>query len=231
MKKLLAYSALALSMATTTMTMNTANAQTHSAPTIRTMSSAPATTSLQAGETALIVIDFQNEYFTGKMPIPDGMKALKKTQELVKFAHDKKMPVFFVRHEGPADSPLFAKGTTFSEFHKDLQPAAGDKVITKATPSSFVGTDLEKQLKDLGIKKIIVTGLMTHMCVSSTARDAVPLGFDVIIPEDATATRDLDTWDNKKVDHATLQRSALAGVADVFAEIMTTRQVMALPVK
>jgi len=57
------------------------------------------------------------------------------------------------------------------------------------------------------------------------------MGFEVIIPEDATATRDLDTWDNKKIDHATLQRAALAGVADVFAEIMTTQQVLTLPIK
>ncbi|MNP51628.1 hypothetical protein D3C76_1459680 [compost metagenome] len=52
----------------------------------------------------------------------------------------------------------------------------------------------------------------------------------MIIPEDATATRDLATWDNQIVDHAVLQRAALAGVADVFAEIKTTDQVLALPV-
>jgi len=231
MKKLLTFSTLALSMAVTALSSNIANAKTDAAPTIRTMSGAPASVFLPAGATALIVIDFQNEYFTGKMPIPDGTKALKNTQKLVKFAHSHQMPVFFVRHENPSGSALFAKGTTFAEFHKDLQPSSKDRVITKATPSSFVGTDLEKQLKSLGIKKLIVTGLMTHMCVSSTARDAVPMGFEVIIPEDATATRDLDTWDNKKIDHATLQRAALAGVADVFAEIMTTQQVLTLPIK
>jgi nicotinamidase-related amidase len=140
------------------------------------------------------------------------------------------MPVFFVRHLGPANGPLFAEGSKFAEFHKDLQPTSVDHVITKATPSSFVGTDLDKQLKKLGIKKLLVTGLMTHMCVSSTARDAVPLGYEVIIPEDATATRDLATWDNKVVDHEVLQRAALAGVADVFAEIKTTDAVLELPV-
>lgn len=72
---------------------------------------------------------------------------------------------------------------------------------------------------------------MTHMCISSTARDAVPLGYSVIIPEDATATRDLDDGKGGVVDHDTLQRAALAGVADVFAEIMTTDQVMALAVE
>ncbi|CAI0721007.1 Peroxyureidoacrylate/ureidoacrylate amidohydrolase RutB [Serratia entomophila] len=226
MKKLIACGALTLSMAASS--LGFAAAQT--APTIRTLSGAQATESLPANATALLVIDFQNEYFIGKMPIPDGLKALKNTQRLVAFAHRHNMPVFFVRHLGPANGPLFAEGSTFAEFHPELQPAAGDKVITKATPSSFVGTDLDRQLKQAGIRQLIVSGLMTHMCVSSTARDAVPLGYQVIIPADATATRSLATWDNQVVNHAVLQRAALAGVADVFAEIKTTGQVLALPV-
>lgn len=231
MKKLMAYSALALSMAAASANINAAEKTAAQAPTIRSMSQAPDTQYLEAKSTALVVIDFQNEYFSGKMPIPDGTKALNKTKQLVSFAHQHKMPVYFVRHVGPANGPLFAEGSKFAEFHKDLQPSAQDVVVTKATPSSFVGTDLDKQLKQKGIKTLIVTGLMTHMCVSSTARDAVPLGYGVIIPEDATATRDLASWDNKVVDHATLQRAALAGVADVFAEIKTTQGVLAMAVK
>jgi nicotinamidase-related amidase len=228
MKKLITGTALALSMATSSLGFADDKQR---APTIRTMSGAQASSSLPVNATALLVIDFQNEYFTGKMPIPDGSKALKNTQRLVSFAHQHKMPVFFVRHIGPANGPLFAEGSKFAEFHPDLQPSGNDRVITKATPSSFVGTDLDKQLKQAGIKKLVVSGLMTHMCVSSTARDAVPLGYEVIIPEDATATRDLATWDNQVVSHTTLQRAALAGVADVFAEIKTTDQVLALSVK
>ncbi|MDF7648504.1 cysteine hydrolase [Pantoea sp. Acro-805] len=201
------------------------------APTIRTMSGATATTQLSAKQTAVIVIDIQNEYFPGgKMPIPDGLKALQNSKRILEFAHKNGMPVFFAQHLGAADGPLFAKGSRFAEFHKDLQPGKNDRVISKATPSSFVGTDLQQQLDALGIKQLIVTGLMTHMCVSSTARDAVPLGYSVIIPEDATATRDLATWDNKVVDHKILQQNALAAVADVFAEIKTTDAVLALPV-
>ncbi|WP_434058089.1 cysteine hydrolase family protein [Enterobacter ludwigii] len=128
-------------------------------------------------------------------------------------------------------TPLFAENSVFAQFHKDLQPIAQDTIITKETPSAFVGTDLDARLKKQGIKKVIVAGLMTHMCISSTARDAVPLGYSVIIPEDATATRDLDDGKGGVVDHDTLQRAALAGVADVFAEIMTTDQVMALAVE
>lgn len=203
--------------------------------TIRAMTGAEATPSLSASETALIVVDIQNEYyasrdFRGQMVIPEGENVLKNSQKLVTYAHRVGMPVYFVRHMGPKDSPLFAEGSLSAQFHKDLQPSAQDAIITKATPSAFVGTDLDAQLKKKGIKKVIVIGLMTHMCISSTARDAVPLGYSVIIPEDATATRDLDDGKGGVVDHKTLQRAALAGVADVFAEVMTTKDVMALPV-
>lgn len=231
MKNILTSASLALAMAIS----GNAFAEDRSAskaPTIRTMSGATATQTLTAKETAVIVIDIQNEYFAGgKMPIPDGMKALNNSKRIVEFAHKNNMPVFFVQHLGDADGPLFAKGSRFAEFHKDLQPGSKDRVISKATPSSFVGTDLQQQLDALGIKQLIVTGLMTHMCVSSTARDAVPLGYAVIIPEDATATRDLATWDNNVVDHNVLQQAALAAVADVFAEIKTTDDVLALPVR
>ncbi|MGK3630353.1 isochorismatase family protein [Enterobacter cloacae] len=203
--------------------------------TIRAMTGATATSSLSASQTALIVVDIQNEYYAGKnfrgqMVIPDGDKVLKNSQKLVSYAHQKGMQVYFVRHIAPKDSPLFAEGSVYAKFHQDLQPSARDAIITKATPSSFVGTDLDAQLKKKGIKKVIVIGLMRHMCISSTARDAVPLGYNVIIPEDATATRDLDDGQGGVVDHKALQRAALAGVADVFAEIMTTKDVMALPV-
>lgn len=118
----------------------------------------------------------------------------------------------------------------YAEFHRELQPTAQDAVIAKATPSAFVATDLDAQLKKQGVTTLLVAGLMTHMCVSSTARDAVPLGYSVLIAGDATATRDLDDGAGGVVDHRVLQRAALAGVADVFAEIHSTQDILSLPV-
>lgn len=71
--------------------------------TIRAMSGAVATTSLSTSETALIVVDIQNEYyagqdFRGRMVIPDGADVLSKNKKLVEYAHQKGMPVYFVRH-------------------------------------------------------------------------------------------------------------------------------------
>lgn len=122
------------------------------------------------------------------MVIPDGQKVLDNSKKLVEFARNNGMPVYFVRHLGPADGPLFAESSVYAEFHQALQPAKGDAVITKAI--ALVGTDLDDQLKKQGIKTLIVAGLMTQMCISSTARDAVPLGYDVLIPQDATVTRE-----------------------------------------
>lgn len=204
--------------------------------TIRTMSGAAATPSLNAKETAVIVVDIQYEYYAHdgetqpKMVIPDGMAVLNNSKKIVEFARKNHMPVFFVGHVGPADGPLFQEGGRNSAFHDDLLPNQGEAVIMKATPSSFVGTDLDAQLKAAGIKQLIVIGLMSHMCISSTARDAVPLGYAVLIPDDATATRDLESWDGSVVDHKTLHRSALSGVADVFAEITLTDRLLKMPV-
>lgn len=126
--------------------------------TIRAMTGATATSSLSASQTALIVVDIQNEYYAGKdfrgqMVIPDGDKVLKNSQKLVSYAHQKGMQVYFVRHIAPKDSPLFAEGSVYARFHQDLQPSARDAIITKATPSSFVGTDLDAQLKKKGSKR------------------------------------------------------------------------------
>lgn len=202
------------------------------APTLRTLGGAARTAELPAHATALVIIDVQNEYFPGgKLLIPDGQRVLEKNQQLVDFARSHAMPLFFVQHLGPEDSPIFAKGSGFDDFHPALQPQTGDRIIQKATPSSFVGTELESQLKAAGIQQLIVSGLMTHMCVSSTARDAVPKGFNVIIPDDACATRDVADWDGKIVGHQELHRAALTAVGDVFAEVMSTEEVTALSVR
>lgn len=99
----------------------------------------------------LIVADIQNEYyagqdFRGRMVIPDGAEVLLKSKTLVDYAHQKGMP-------------LFAENSVFAQFHKDLQPTGQDIIITRETPSSFVGTDLDARLKQQGIKKLIVAGL------------------------------------------------------------------------
>lgn len=200
-------------------------------PTIRTLTGASATTQIDPSSTALIAIDFQNEYFSGKMPIPDGAAAMREARRLIEMADKHKMPVFHAQHAAPADSPIFAEGGRFFDIHPDIAPAAHHVVLKKPTPSAFAGTELEAQLKARGIKTLIITGLMTHMCVSATAFDAAPRGYHSIIASDACATRDLDQEDGGVLSHRDLHRAALRGVSDVVAEVRTTSELLALPVR
>ena len=145
-------------------------------PTIRTMAGAAAPGKFEAATTALLVIDFQNEYFNGKMPIPDGMRALRNARRLVALADQAGMPVFHVQHLSPAGAPVFASDSANVQFHDQLQPAAHHSVLQKTSVSVFPTTDIDQRLKAAGIKTLIVSGLMTH-ARSALPHDAVDAGF------------------------------------------------------
>lgn len=200
-------------------------------PTIRAMSGAKPVSELPAGKSALLVIDFQNEYFTGRMPIPDGAKALANARELITFADSHKMPVYHVQHIAPAGSAVFAIEGETVKFHPDMVPRAKDSVVQKTSVSVFASTDLDKRLKRAGIENLIISGLMTHACVAGAARDAAPLGYNVIVASDASATRDLTRINGDKIDKDTLHKAALAEVEDTFGDVLTTAQILKLPVR
>lgn len=200
-------------------------------PTIRAISGAEQIKQLPANKTALLVIDFQNEYFTGKMLIPDGAAALANTQQLIKFADSNKIPVYHVQHVAPVGSAVFAIDGETVKFHKDMQPRAKDVVLQKSTVSVFGSTDLNDQLKKAGIDTVIISGLMTHACVASAARDAAPLGYNVLVASDASATRAITRFNGQTVDKDSLHKSALAEVEDTFGDVMNTEQIIKLPVR
>ncbi|MCO7629489.1 isochorismatase family protein [Pseudomonas fluorescens] len=200
-------------------------------PTIRAMSGATPVDHLPAGKSALVVIDFQNEYFSGKMPIPDGAAALAKTRELITFADSHKIPVYHVQHIAPAGSPVFAIDGQTVKFHQDMQPRPQDVVLQKSTVSVFASTDLDQQLKKAGIQTLIISGLMTHACVAGAARDAAPLGYNVIVASDASATRAITRANGVSIDKDSLHKAALAEVEDTFGDVLSTAQIVKLPVR
>lgn len=200
-------------------------------PTIRAMSGAVPVDRLDPASTALLVIDFQQEYFTGRMPIPDGQKALTKARELIAFADQARIQVYQIQHIAPAGSAVFALGGEGVKFHPQMLPRAGDTVLQKNTVSVFGSTELDRLLKEKGIKTVIITGLMTHACVAGAARDAAPLGYQVVVASDASATRSITRADGSKIDASNLHRAALAEVEDTFGDVMTTAQIVRLPLK
>jgi len=202
---------------------------THS--TIRAMSGASPLEKIDAARTALIVIDFQNEYFTGRMPIPDGRTALENARKLIGFADQAKIPVYHIQHVAPAGSAVFASDGETVKFHPDLQPRSQDKVLQKTTVSVFGSTDIDKTLKAAGIDTLIIAGLMTHACVAGAARDAAPLGYNVVVASDASATRTVSRFNGVSVDHESLHQAALVEVEDTFGDVLTAAQIIRLPLR
>ncbi|WP_238705562.1 cysteine hydrolase family protein [Pseudomonas sp. FSL W7-0098] len=200
-------------------------------PTIRAMSGAVPIDRLDPASTALLVIDFQQEYFTGRLPIPDGQKALNKARELIAFADKARIPVYQIQHIAPAGSAVFALDGEGVKFHPQMLPRAGDTVLQKTTVSVFGSTELDRLLKEKGIKTVIIAGLMTHACVAGGARDAAPLGYQVVVASDASATRSITRADGSSIDANSLHRAALASVEDTFGDVMTTAQIVKLPLK
>jgi len=228
---LLKGAAIAVTMAAASITTATA-ATPNAHPTIRAMAGANQVDHLDPKTTALVVIDFQKEYFPGgRMPIPDGAKAMENAKKLIAFADKNKMPVFQVQHVTPAGSAVFAEDGETVKFQPGMEPRAHDILVKKNTVSVFPSTNLDKQLKDKGIKTIVIAGLMTHACVAGAARDAVPLGFDVVVASDATATRDITRANGAKVDHKALHNASLAEVEDTFGSVMTTSEITKLPLR
>lgn len=200
-------------------------------PTLRALSGAPGRSQLPRGATALLVIDFQNEYFSGRLPIPRGPQVLEQARRLLQWADAGQVAVFHIQHIAPEGAPVFAVNGSTVQFHPGLQPRAGDTVVQKRSVSAFVGTDLADQLRARGITTVVICGLMTHACVAGAARDAAPLGFEVVVASDAVATRAITRSNGESVDADSLHRAALAEIEDVFGDVLPTAHVVQLPLR
>ncbi len=147
--------------------------------------SAPAALS----QSLVIVIDAQREYVDGALPLEGVDAALDEGARLLKRARAAGAPVIHVVHRG--GGALFNPDTPYFAITAPLAPADGEQVIEKRLPNAFAGTGLQAAIAATGRKQLVVIGFMTHMCVSSTVRAALDLGYQTTLIAAATATRDL----------------------------------------
>ncbi|MEX3945116.1 cysteine hydrolase family protein [Paraburkholderia sp. BR10937] len=137
---------------------------------------------------ALVVIDVQNEYVSGDLPIeyPPIETSLANIGRAIDAAHAAGVPVVVVQNVAPADSPLFASGSVGAELHPVVASRERDHYVEKALPSAFAGTDLKAWLAGRGIDTLTVVGYMTHNCDASTVFEATHAGLAVEFLADAT---------------------------------------------
>lgn len=147
--------------------------------------------------TALLLIDIQNDYFPGgKMELEGPVEAAKKANALLQCFRDHGMPTVHIQHiSRKPDATFFIPGDRGTDISDYTVHYEGEPLVQKHYPNSFRETNLLDLLKEWEIERLIITGMMTHLCVDATARAAADLGFKVLVAEDACATRALSYGD------------------------------------
>ncbi len=204
------------------------------ASTLRQIAGVPARlhagATLVAGKTAVVFIDYQNEYRSGTLALPDEPAASDSARQLRAWADRAGIAVIHVLHRAPATAPIFAADSPGFAPIEGLAPAEGEAVVYKHLPSAFTGTGLLDELQRRGVETLIIAGYMTHNCVDSTARDAFHRGYRVGVVADASATRDLPGPDGQTISAATVHAAVLAGLGDRIAEIIDVATLAAIDV-
>lgn len=147
----------------------------------------------QEKDQALLIIDVQNDYFKGgAMELVNPEQAAANTQRIIDKFRAAKAPVIYIQHISDYEGATFFIPNTYGvEISNSVAPKKGEKIIVKHFPNSFLQTELQSYLQELGIKNLVITGMMTHMCVEATTRAAKDLGYNCTVIADACATTNL----------------------------------------
>ena len=152
--------------------------------------------------------------------------AEEKISDLLTHWRQAALPVFHVRHLSTEPASPLRPGTSGSEIKDVVRPRQDEPVIEKNVNSAFIGTDLEARLRDLNVDTVVVTGLTTDHCVSTTTRMAGNLGFDTYLVSDATATFDRVGPGGKLYSADSIHEISLVELHEEFATIVTTAELL-----
>lgn len=176
---------------------------------------------------ALISIDVQqafNDPGWGRRNNPDAEERI---AALLAAWRATSRPIFHVQHRSASPAGLFRPGTPGFDHKPEGQPLPGEPVILKSVNSSFIGTDLEARLRAAGIEVVVIMGLTTDHCVSTTARMAGNLGFETYLAADATATFERTGPDGRHFTAEQMHDAALASIHGEFATVVRSDEVLA----
>lgn len=163
---------------------------------------------------ALLLIDIQDVYFMpGSYLLHEPIEAAKKASELLdRFRKDGKT-VIHVKHNF----------VHFSGIHKLVKPLKNEKIVYKDYPNSFLNTDLQEYLRENHVEKLVVAGMMSHMCVDTTVRACQDYGYEVVVVEDACTTKDLK-FQGRTIDATVVHASYMAALDKMFAKVVSLEE-------
>lgn len=176
--------------------------------------------------TALILVDIQNDYFpNGRMELRNPENAAANAAKILEwFRKNCKENIFHIQHI--ANDPrigFFLPNTDGVEINETVLPSENESLVIKHFPNSFLKTELESKLIEKQITKLVIVGMMTHMCIDATVRAAVDLGFETTLIEDACATRDL-VYQYKVTPAEQVHNAFVSALNGMYANVITTSE-------
>ncbi len=173
---------------------------------------------------ALVLIDIQKGlqetgYYGEERNNP---LAEENARKLLQYFRNQGWPVFHVKHDSTnPDSPLFP-GKVGNQLQEGFEPVDGELLFSKHVNSAFIGTELETVLQSRNIRDIVIAGLTTEHCISTSTRMAANLGFQVSLVSDATASFSKVGVDGESYSAEVVHKISLATLQDEFARIVDT---------
>ena len=179
-------------------------------------------------KTALLIIDIQKDYFPGgKHPLVNPLEAAEEAYMLLQCFREHGGHHVHIQHiSKKPNATYFISGDRGTDIHDSVAHFEGEPIVYKHDKNAFLNTELLDLLKDWEVERVVITGMMTHLCVDATARAAYDLGFRVIVAEDACATRDLTYGDT--VIPADLVHKAFLAALKSYGKVMKSEEILAL---
>lgn len=179
-------------------------------------------------ETALILVDIQNDYFpNGKMELVGTDTVSQNAERLLASFRKHSRPIFHIQHVNSPQASFFIIGTSGSEIHESVQPQEGESVIQKHSPNSFHETSLLSDLRKAGVELVVICGAMSHMCIDATTRAASDYGFTCIVAHDACATKALE-FEGHLLASADVHGSFMAALGAAYAKVVPTTEAISI---
>ena len=181
----------------------------------------------QSSEPALIVIDVQQGMDNPRLGKRNNPDAEKRIGSLIGAWRAAGKPVIHVQHDSVEPQSELRPDRPGNAVKAEAKPVDGEPVFRKNVNSAFIGTNLESYLRERGIDNLVLVGLTTEHCVSTSARMAANLGFNVTIVADATAAFEKNGYDGRHYTADEVHNVELAGLNREFATIRESKDVIA----
>jgi len=182
--------------------------------------------SLISADAVLIVIDVQQAFDNPKWGQRNNPSAEANIGHLLASWRSGSRPVIHIQHRNPKPGSLFNPDSPGFLVKPEALPLAGEPILFKDVNSAFIGTDLEQRLRSAGATTLVIIGITTDHCVSTTTRMAGNLGFHTYIVSDATATFERTGPDGKYYSAQLMHDTALASLNGEFADVVSTAQLL-----